>query len=111
MKKKYAKIHTLCSHVILLLTLMIQSSSIGQTFSDNATNYSGTWANCSNFGIGFGFWSSSYGANTSSFIGSPGNNCIEVSNNNNKLCNILFIKTLRKNLNNNCNLKISTYEF
>jgi hypothetical protein len=45
------------------------------SFSDNATNYGGTWANSSNNGTGFNAWDiSTSGGNAGTFIGNPSSN-------------------------------------
>jgi hypothetical protein len=41
--------------------------------SDNASNYSGSWNNGSNQGVGMGAWSFSTGANSGVFVGNPAN--------------------------------------
>jgi len=57
--------------VILFLLFILTASA--QIFSDQASNYGGTWSNGSNLGTGFGPWVLSSGNNTGRFIGSPSN--------------------------------------
>ncbi|MBM3427434.1 MAG: hypothetical protein FJX95_01470, partial [Bacteroidetes bacterium] len=47
---------------------------MGQSASDQASNYGGAWTNGAGFGTGFGTWTLSAGANTGFFIGNPSNN-------------------------------------
>ncbi|MFZ4436684.1 MAG: T9SS type A sorting domain-containing protein [Flavobacterium psychrophilum] len=69
-----------------LLTLFILFLSMGvwgQTYTDNASSYSGSWTNNSNNSSpagGFGNWSISAGANSGVFIGNPSNNGMGTTN-------------------------------
>ena len=54
-----------------LLIIMNSFQFNAQVFSDNATNYGGSWINGSNQGTGFGNWALSYGSSTGSFIADP----------------------------------------
>jgi autotransporter-associated beta strand protein len=60
----------------LLLILLFSTSAFAQfNYSDNATNYGGTWPNGSNFGTGFNAWAiTSGGGNAGTFIGNPSTN-------------------------------------
>lgn len=56
------------------LILFLSCGVWGQTYTDNATSYSGSWANNSNNSSptgGFGNWTISPGANSGVFIGNP----------------------------------------
>lgn len=57
----------------LLILLLFPIAIFSQTFLDQASNYSGTWLNGSNFGTGFGPWVTASGNNTGRFIGNPSN--------------------------------------
>ena len=74
MKKKYIKFNSFFFSGLVWLMLLTSGGICAQTFSDNATNYGGSWTNGSNQGSGFGTWSLSAGASSGSFIGSPANN-------------------------------------
>jgi hypothetical protein len=71
MKKKYSKF---VIYIFTWIALFIGNVVSGQNFSDNASNYSGSWTTGSNQGSGFGTWSLSTGANIGSFIGNPASN-------------------------------------
>ena len=76
MKKKYSKF---VIYVLTCLALFMSRVVSGQNFSDNASNYAGSWTNNSNQGTGFGAWSLSAGVNSGSFIGSPANDSMGTS--------------------------------
>ncbi|MFM7218156.1 MAG: hypothetical protein ACKO1U_09075, partial [Bacteroidota bacterium] len=59
--------------LLLALLLVLSGRISAQTFSDNASNYGGSWFNGSNQGTGFGAWSITSGANSGTFIGNPAN--------------------------------------
>jgi autotransporter-associated beta strand protein len=60
----------------LLLILLFSTTAKAQfNYSDNATNYGGTWPNSSNFGTGYNGWAiSTNGGNAGTFIGNPSSN-------------------------------------
>ncbi len=60
----------------LLLILLFSATANAQfNYSDNATNYGGTWPNSSNFGTGYNGWAiTSTGGNAGTFIGNPASN-------------------------------------
>ncbi|WP_345094261.1 hypothetical protein, partial [Flavobacterium chungnamense] len=72
--KRFTKFDSLYLRIIYLLFFMFSVAMSGQTFSDNASNYSNSWSNGSNQGSGFGSWSLTSGVNSGSFIGNPANN-------------------------------------
>lgn len=61
---------------VFVFLMGISGGAWGQfSFSDNATNYGGTWTNGSNQGTGFNAWSiTTGGANAGTFIGNPSSN-------------------------------------
>jgi hypothetical protein len=72
--KRFTKLDSLYLKIVYLLFFMFSVSMSGQTFTDNAANYGGSWSNGSNQGTGFGAWSLTAGSNSGSFIGNPANN-------------------------------------
>ncbi|MDP5028110.1 MAG: T9SS type A sorting domain-containing protein [Flavobacterium sp.] len=74
MKKNYNILNMQSFKYFILLIVIFSGKVFGQVFSDNATNYGGSWSNESNQGTGFGAWSFTYGSNSGSFIGNPDNN-------------------------------------
>ncbi|MFN7593915.1 MAG: hypothetical protein ACK5QZ_11260, partial [Bacteroidota bacterium] len=66
-------LHRLVLLVALLFTVTFSNSLRAQfSFSDNATNYGGSWTNGSNQGTGYNAWSiTTGGANSGTFIGNP----------------------------------------
>ncbi len=72
-------LHNFSSIIVLGFLLLFNSMVIAQTASDQASNYSGTWANASNQGTGFGAWTLTAGANTGFFIGNPSSNGMSTS--------------------------------
>lgn len=60
----------------LLLILLFSTAAKAQfIYSDNATNYGGSWPNGSNFGTGYNGWAiASGGGNAGTFIGNPSSN-------------------------------------
>ncbi len=67
-------LHNISSVLLLGFMLFLNSMVIGQSATDQASNYSGTWNNGSNQGTGFGAWTLTAGANTGFFIGNPSSN-------------------------------------
>ncbi|MFO0362150.1 MAG: MopE-related protein, partial [Flavobacteriales bacterium] len=58
--------------LVVVALLALHSAQAQYNFSDNATNYSGTWVNGQNFGTGYNAWAiTSNGANAGTFIGNP----------------------------------------
>jgi hypothetical protein len=76
MKKKYSKF---VIYVLTWIALFIGNVVSGQNFSDNASNYNGSWGNSSNGGTGFGAWILTSENNSGGFIGNPANNGIGTS--------------------------------
>lgn len=74
MKLHYKKFKFWNNNIGLLICLTWGVWVCGQTFTDNASNYGGSWTNNSNHGTGFGNWILTSGSNSGSFIGNPANN-------------------------------------
>ena len=67
--------------LIYLHSLGILRINAQFTFSDEASNYGGSWSNSSNNGTGFNAWAiSTNGGNAGYFIGNPANNGMGTSN-------------------------------
>ncbi|MFM2266469.1 MAG: hypothetical protein RLZ77_1889, partial [Bacteroidota bacterium] len=69
--------------LLTILILFLSCGVWGQTYTDNASSYSGSWTNNSNNSSpagGFGNWSISAGANSGVFIGNPSNNGMGTTN-------------------------------
>ncbi|MBM3921014.1 MAG: hypothetical protein FJ347_07295 [Sphingomonadales bacterium] len=70
----------LSAHIKLIAVIFLQVSYSSNlkaqfSFSDEASNYGGSWSNSTNFGTGFNAWTiTSGGSNAGSFIGNPSNN-------------------------------------
>jgi hypothetical protein len=65
------------SSLLLALIVFMNARSWGQSYTDNASNYGGSWSNGSNNSSpsgGFGSWSISAGTSSGVFIGNPANN-------------------------------------
>jgi hypothetical protein len=74
MKLHYKKFKFWNNNIGLLICLTWGVWVCGQTFTDNASNYGGSWTNNLNHGTGFGNWILTSGSNSGSFIGNPANN-------------------------------------
>lgn len=73
MKQKYLDRSGML-RIVFAVLLFSSQWGLGQIFSDNASNYGGSWSNNSNEGTGFGSWTLSPGDNLGGFIGTPANN-------------------------------------
>lgn len=69
MIKKYSNSK---NNILTFFVLFLSTLVSGQNFSDNASNYGGSWENTNN-GLGFGAWILTSGFNSGSFIGNPAN--------------------------------------